>query len=77
MMITTAVNRIQSLLQGPMNVFPWLKHIIPGMIGYTNAMNGIGGVMDIAQEAYEDHIKTFQVNCLLLHFYLSKLTSTL
>ena len=49
-----------------MLLMPWLKYICPDLIGYTNATKAMEGVLDIAQETYDEHIKTFQVSGAIL-----------
>ena len=48
-----------SNIGGLVRVFPWLKHIIPDYIGYTNMKNVQEAVQEMVEESYQKHLETF------------------
>ena len=40
-------------------MFPWLKHIIPDYIGYTNMKKVNEAVQELVNESYQKHVETF------------------
>jgi len=48
-----------SNIGGLVRVFPWLKHIIPDYIGYTNMKNVNEAVQEMVEESYQKHLETF------------------
>ena len=40
-------------------MFPWLKHIIPDYIGYTNMKKVNEAVQELVNESYQKHLETF------------------
>jgi len=48
-----------SNIGGLIRVFPWLKHIIPGYIGYTNMKKVNETVQAMVEESYKAHLDTF------------------
>ena len=42
-----------SNIGGLMRVFPWLKHICPNFIGYTNVKKAMEAVQDNVEESYQ------------------------
>ena len=65
--------------QGPLLLFPWLRHFIPGMIGYTSTKVASQNVYDIANNCYKEHLETFDENHMrdFLDVYISKMKETL
>ena len=48
-----------SNIGGLIRVFPWLKHIIPDYIGYTNMKKVNEAVQELVNESYQKHVETF------------------
>jgi hypothetical protein len=48
-----------SNIGGLMRIFPWLKHICPDFIGYTNVKKAFEAVQSIVEESYQKHLETF------------------
>ena len=48
-----------SNLGGLIVILPWLKHIIPGYIGYTDMKKANDAVQDMVEESYKAHLDTF------------------
>ena len=44
---------------GLIRIFPWLKHIIPDYIGYTNMKKVNETVNKMVEESYQAHLDTF------------------
>lgn len=42
---------------GPINIWPWLKHIIPKWSGYTVYMGSQLEVLKIIDKIYKEHVK--------------------
>lgn len=47
---------------GPLQIFPWLKHIMPDLVGYTGAKAATEGVYDLINKSYDQHLETFDEN---------------
>ena len=48
-----------SNIGGLIAIFPWLKHVIPDYIGYTNMKKVFKAVHELADESYQKHFDTF------------------
>ena len=53
-----------SNIGGLIAIFPWLKHVIPDYIGYTNLEKVFKAVEELAEETYQKHIDTFDPECI-------------
>ena len=49
----------QQNIGGPLQLFPWLKHIVPGLVGYTEIGEAQHAVYDLIEKSYQEHLSTF------------------
>ena len=49
----------RSNVVGALMLFPWLKHVMPDQLGYTNTKEANDEVADLILETYDYHMETF------------------